>query len=103
VTSMSRQRPDGALLEWRLTFPPDGAHRSVLPFLIDWLHSEHPSTTLHQPVELLELQLHTTQPDTIRSIVDAIGGDARITVLPGIDERLVARLRSPAGEVTLSS
>jgi hypothetical protein len=105
VTSMSRRRTDDVLLEWRLTFPrqaASGTGHSVLPFVIDWLHSEHPSTTLRQPVELIELQLRTTDPEAARSIVDAIGGDSRITVMPDPEERLVARLDTPAGEVTLS-
>lgn len=105
VVPMSRRRPDGALLEWRLTFPPepdDGQRRSVLPFLIDWLDSEHPTIGLRQPVELIELQLHTAQPDRVRAIVDAIGGDRRVMVVAGAEAQLAARLRTPAGEVSLS-
>ena len=33
VAAMSRARPDGVLLQWRLTFP---THGPVVPFCIDW-------------------------------------------------------------------
>ncbi|MCU1361199.1 MAG: hypothetical protein JWN99_2488 [Ilumatobacteraceae bacterium] len=101
IATMSRRRPDGGLLEWRLTFP--AATTSVLPFLIDWLNSEHPTKTLNQPVELLELQLHTPAPVEVRSILALIGDDRRIAVYDSVDVRLVARLQTPAGQFTLSS
>jgi hypothetical protein len=108
ITSMSRRRPDGVLLEWRLTFPPLSPDRpdepAVLPFLIDWLHSEHPTTSLHHPVQLLELQLLTPAAERVGAVVDAIGGDAHISVRATLDSRdhLVARLMTPAGEITLT-
>lgn len=108
ITSMSRRRPDGVLLEWRLTFPPLSPDRpdepAVLPFLIDWLNSEHPSTSLHHPVQLLELQLLTPAAERVVAVVDAIGADPRISVRANIDSRdhLVARLMTPAGEITLT-
>lgn len=108
ITSMSRRRPDGVLLEWRLTFPPLSPDRpdqpAVLPFLIDWLNSEHPTTSLHHPVQLLELQLQTPAAARAVAVVEAIGSDARLSVLATSDSRdhLVARLMTPTGEITLT-
>lgn len=42
---MSRTTLDGAELRWRLTFPT-GAHRGVVPFLIDWGDTPNPATTV---------------------------------------------------------
>lgn len=106
IVSMSRRRPDGVLLQWRLTFAPRRAegtqHAALVPFLIDWLDSEHPTDSLRHPVELLELQLQTTEPDRVRAVIDAIGGDPRITVQNSEGDSMLARLRTPAGDVTLS-
>ncbi|MCF2435181.1 VOC family protein, partial [Streptomyces thinghirensis] len=58
VRPMSRRRPDGTLLEWR---PTDGVHPSgLVPFLIDWGTTPHPSAGL--PVTPL-LALTATAPD----------------------------------------
>ena len=106
IAAMSRRRPDGVLLEWRLTMPQIGPadEPAVLPFLIDWLRSEHPTASLHQPVELIDLQLHSRQPDAVRAIIESIGGDRRLSVHDSDNDRtrLVAHLRTPAGEVTLT-
>jgi hypothetical protein len=108
ITSMSRARPDGVLLEWQLSIPPLADERpdepAVLPFVIDWLGSEHPTASLHHPVELVELQLHTPDLERVRAVIDAIGVDRRITVhrSPDVRNALFARLHTPAGDVTLS-
>ncbi|MEN9645225.1 MAG: hypothetical protein RL238_1894, partial [Actinomycetota bacterium] len=44
AAAMSRARPDGVLLEWRLTMPLLGhPHDGTAPFLLDWLASPHPA------------------------------------------------------------
>ena len=45
VRSMSRRRPDGFLLEWRLTRDAPDPDRLVVPFLIDWGASPHPAAS----------------------------------------------------------
>ena len=108
ITSMSRARPDGVLLEWQLSMPPLSLERpdepAVLPFVIDWQRSEHPTASLDHAVELVELQVHTPDPERGRAVIDAIGVDRRITVhrSPDVRHALFARLRTPAGDVTLS-
>jgi hypothetical protein len=101
VSTMSRRRPDGTLLEWRLTFPLPAP--AVMPFVIDWLGSAHPTSSLDQSVELLELRLHSPVAATVRQVVKTIGGDKRVTVVDDTDSRLAARFRTPAGDVTLAS
>jgi hypothetical protein len=44
IVAMSRHRPDGVLLEWRLSVPdPAASEDGVLPFVIDWDAAAHPS------------------------------------------------------------
>ena len=48
VFDMSRNTPDGGLLEWRLTRRTPLAHGGAQPFLIDWGTSQHPADTLRE-------------------------------------------------------
>ncbi|MFD6156376.1 VOC family protein [Nocardia sp. NPDC060256] len=46
ASGMSRETPDGQVLRWRLTLAHD--HTGVVPFLIDWGATAHPSESLPQ-------------------------------------------------------
>ena len=41
----SRKTPAGQLLEWELLFPRRHPFGGLLPFFIDWLNCEHPSSS----------------------------------------------------------
>ena len=102
LASMSRQRPDGVLLQWRLTFPqlatPD---EGTVPFLIDWGDSPHPATTLPDGVELLGLTLGNPWPERLRTLLTMVGDFPEIDVVVAARPTLQARLRTPNGEVHL--
>jgi len=107
IESMSRRRPDGVVLEWRLTFPPSGPD-SVLPFLIDWRDSPHPTTDLPIGGQLVGLDLVHPSPRRIDSILTAIadpatlGDDESVVTLNEGSEALVsARIRGASGTVVL--
>ncbi|MDQ1049518.1 catechol 2,3-dioxygenase-like lactoylglutathione lyase family enzyme [Streptomyces sp. V4I2] len=73
IHPMSRRRPDGTLLEWRLT-DGDTAHPSgLVPFLIDWGSSPHPSASGLPVTPLLELSATAPDPDEIRPLLAALG------------------------------
>ncbi len=100
VRSMSRNRPDGDTLHWRLSDPmalPDGG---VVPFVIDWGSTPHPSTTLPNECQLLELIVGHPDPLTIRPVLDAIVSGISIVAAP--EPGISARLRTPNGEIDLS-
>ena len=100
VRSMSRNRPDGDTLHWRLSDPmalPDGG---VVPFVIDWGSTPHPSTTLPNECQLLELIVGHPDPVTIRPVLDAIVSGISIVAAP--EPGISARLRTPNGEIDLS-
>ena len=65
---MSRRRPDGTLLTWRLTPPLPG----VRPFLIDWGRTPHPTETL-PVVPLRSFDIHHPNPDALRAELSALG------------------------------
>ncbi|MFD8999927.1 VOC family protein [Streptomyces sp. NPDC059582] len=97
VRAMSRRRPDGTLLEWRLT---DGAaaHPSgPVPFLIDWGASVHPSASGLPVTPLLALSATAPDPDGIRPLLAALGTELPLTKGPvGIS----FTVRTPQGPVT---
>jgi hypothetical protein len=101
VAGMSRRRPDGVLLEWRLTFPlltPPFA--GTVPFLIDWMASPHPTASLPHDCELLELHVTHPQADLVRAVIAEVGTMARTTVAPG-PAAVAAQVRTPRGIVSL--
>jgi len=100
-TPMGRLRPDGVLLRWRLTEPLLGPpHGGVLPFLIDWLDSPHPSQSLSNESSLESLELRHPDAPMLRAALAVIGDDARLVVEEGTP-RLRARVRAARGVVVL--
>ncbi|MEU5881362.1 VOC family protein [Spirillospora sp. NPDC047279] len=94
ATDMSRVRPDGEVLRWRLTPPRTG----VLPFLIDWGETAHPAGAL-PVVPLRSFEAVHPDPAAVRGDLAALG--AELTVRQGPGPALIARLDGPEGPVTL--
>jgi Glyoxalase-like domain len=105
VAAMSRRRPDGVLLEWKLTFPQlTGRFGMALPFMIDWAQSSHPTDTLPPAVDLRRLDV--THPDarSLRTAFDIIGiTTGTVELHEGPQPALRATVAAPTGEVTVSS
>jgi hypothetical protein len=99
VRPMSRRRPDGSLLEWRLTRHDPDPDRLVVPFLIDWGSSPHPSESAPAGVRLVELRAEHPDPAAMREVLAALG--ARLPVDEGPEPALVATLDTPRGRVVL--
>lgn len=74
IAGMSRMKPDGNLLEWRLTIGGDTgvASGGALPFAIDWGDSPSPAASLPSMGRLVSLTVH--HPDAkVRAAADALG------------------------------
>ncbi len=95
---MQRARPDGVVLSWTLTMTTaDG----VLPFLIDWGATPHPSVTAPVGVELLVLELTDPDADHVQRVLDAWGTPG-VTVTAGAPASVRAVLRGPGGTLVLA-
>jgi hypothetical protein len=97
VVSMERRRPDATLLRWRLTRGPSAS--GPMPFLIDWLDSEHPTQSGLQGVTLEQLEVEVPDPTRLSAILRALAVEVTVTAAPRT--RLVAHLRGPDGVTTL--
>ncbi len=100
VRTMSRNRPDGSTLRWRLSDPMALPAGGVIPFVIDWGSTPHPSTTLLNECKLLELVVSHPDVGTMRPVLDALQPGVSIVAAPQPGVR--ARLETPNGEINLS-
>ena len=99
--AMSRRSSSGELLSWRLT--PDTVRQTggVVPFLIDWGDSPHPSDLGLPQLELLSFTVLTATSDRTRSRLAALGATA-VDVEPAGETGLCCVLGTATGPVTLS-
>lgn len=94
ITGMSRRRPDGFELRWRLTMPRLELGPGV-PFLIDWGETPQPSDTVRSRAELTGLHVGVTDPDRCRRLHEALG--LEIPIEASTTPVLVATVEGPDG------
>ena len=104
VQAMSRARPDGILLEWRLTARAGGGLGATptvdpIPFLIDWGPSEHPALTAPAGCTLRSLRAEHPDPGALQPTLHAL--DVTLDVTPGPTPALIATIDSPNGPLEL--
>ena len=96
---MSRRRPDGTELHWRLTSPSAEAVELV-PFLIEWgPGTEHPSTTSAHGCRLTRFAGEHPRPEAVTAALAALG--LELAVSPAASPALVAVIEGPDGAVEL--
>jgi hypothetical protein len=97
VRGMQRATPDGRLLEWRLTL--GGSHQGLVPFLIDWLDSPHPSGSAPGGCRLVSLRGEHPDHHAVRKANQALG--VEFDVVQGPAPVLVATIDTPKGTIEL--
>lgn len=95
---MSRRRPDGVTLRWRLT-PPTGED-PVVPFLVEWATAEHPAGTTAASATLRTLTASHPDAEAVTAGLRALGAD--LDIHPGPVAELLAVVAGPAGSVRLA-
>jgi len=96
---MSRRRPDGVELHWRIAFPatPASFADGALPFVIDWGETPSPATSAPSAGTLSSFEVQ--HPDlTVRDALASL--DLPITVSTG-PPALAATIAAPMGSVEL--
>ncbi len=99
VMEMSRQKPDGSELRWRLAFLKGYYLDAVVPGFIEWAGASHPSQGSPPGCRALELTVETPDPDATRKVFEALALD--VPVIRGPAKRLAAVLDTPKGRVVL--
>lgn len=94
----NRMTADGTLLRWQLTDPFRVQENGVLPFLIDWGNSPHPSHNMPDVnCTLIDFQLLHPQPKKIRKYLAAI--DLHFPVKEHPEPQIQAGFATKAGNI----
>lgn len=104
IVAMSRAKPDGSLLQWRLTMPAmrsrgEMAGDGLVPFMIDWGEAPPVAQSVAQGCELVALRAEHPQPEAIQQMLDALGVPLEVAL--GSVPTLIATLETPNGRLTL--
>ncbi len=95
---MSRAKPDGSILSWRLAMPT--GYDGVMPFLIEWgPGAEHPSNSLSGGCEVVSIGGQHPEGELLAAALEAI--DAPCTIDVDARPGLTAELSTPKGSVEL--
>jgi Glyoxalase-like domain len=98
ILSLSRLTPDGDTLAWKMTRRSPMYRDGVIPFLIDWGSTPHPTARDLPRVELTNFRLSHPEPNAVRSELDTLGQS--VSVVAGAP-MLHATLGTPSGPVAL--
>jgi hypothetical protein len=100
IMTMTRDGPDGAPITWRLAVPQDGREwAGLVPFLIDWGDSPHPSKTATPGLRMVSFTGWFADVPRVRARLTMLG--VRLDVEERAEPGLSCVLATPAGEVTL--
>lgn len=100
VLSMSRARPDGVRLAWRLTLTPRLQGDGLVPFFIDWGTTPHPANGIATGCVLTDLHAEHPEPGFIRPLLNAVR--AELPLSRGPTAMIIATLETPRGRVQLA-
>lgn len=96
---MSRMRDDGVKIEWQSIYIDDPVWGGMLPFLIDWMGSQHPCETTPQGLEFNSFTALHPRSDDLRALYDALG--IRVPVRQAIAPGFLLEMQAQSGTVIL--
>ena len=104
VLAMSRTQPDGEVLRWRLAHITGHDFGGLVPFLIAWGDTPHPSRLGPAGCTLARLVLRHPQHERLSALLACLDLDDAVAIncVPG-SAALFAELHTPRGSVHLTS
>jgi hypothetical protein len=99
IVPRSRELPNGNLLRWQLTSLGEDHPDWLVPFLIDWGDSPHPSRTAPAGLTLRRLRAIHPDPESLRPAFHALGIDLQLE--RGTTAQLIAEIDSLRGPIEL--
>lgn len=97
---MSRTRPDGVKLSWQVVYLEDERWGDLLPFMIDWQTSEHPSVSTPRGCTLADFTAVHPDAAALRKIYAAL--EVPVSVHAGPQAGFVAKINTPNGYLVLT-
>ena len=95
----SRQRPDGVQVSWQFTDPAKPVADGVVPFIIDWGDTPHPSQSAAKGAKLISLRAEHPDPREAKRLLLVLG--LKIPVKKAKRPSLIATIEGPRGRVEL--
>jgi hypothetical protein len=87
------------MLAWHYTDPNTVVADRLVPFLIDWGSSPHPSATAARGATLVAVRAEHPDPERVRRMLDVLALDLRVQHAPA--PAIIATIDSPRGRVEL--
>jgi len=100
VEEMSRLRPNGEKLEWKLLKITGHSGSNFVPLVIDWQNCPHPSLDAPKGLKLLSFTIEAIDPTALGEIFSNL--EIPVNLEKGEENRLVALLDSPKGKLELT-
>ena len=99
VKDGKRALANGHVLTWRFTYPTLEPGAGLVPFLIDWGRSPHPSRAASGGIRLVELRAEHPEPAMITGPLQVLGLELKVAAGP--TPALIATLDTPRGTIDL--
>lgn len=99
LETSSRRTLDGRLLRWQGMYVFSAEYIGLVPFLIDWGQTLHPSETAVKGASLTSFVVTHPRPEPLRRIYDVLG--VSVPVFAGSRPGVIATLRRGEREMTL--
>jgi Glyoxalase-like domain len=100
IQEMSRHTPDGERLCWKLTETESSLVPRLVPFIIDWGSTNHPSSTSSQGATLVDFHSVTQDAMGLQAKLAALGATCRVE--SGKSSRLVSQIEGRSGRAMLA-
>jgi len=95
----SRHRPNGVQVSWRFTDPSKAVADGVVPFIIDWGDTPHPSQSAAKGATLISLRAEHPNPQYAERLLLAVG--LNFSVRKAERQAVIATIDGPRGRVEL--
>ena len=95
----SRRRPDGVVLAWHYTDPNTVIADRIVPFLIDWGTSPHPSASAARGATLVDVRAEHPDAERVQKMLETLA--LPLPVQKGSAPAIIATIDSPRGRVEL--
>ena len=101
VGSISRQHPTLGMLSWEILLLPKHDHGCLVPFLIDWGDSTHPTELLERQCTMRNVRISTPDLPDMMKITSWLAIDA--VFVEADDPKLEFCIDTPNGELLIAT